>query len=57
MKVGTKPSNIPHTTNWTQSVCNSSCVKRKDAKDQSTTKNHIQYLYCTSMVQVDKVTI
>ena len=38
MKVGTKPSNFPHTTNWTQSVSNSSCVKRKDAKDQSTQK-------------------
>ena len=44
MKMGTKQSNIPHTTNWTQSVSNSSWVKRKDAKDQSTTKNHIQYL-------------
>ena len=38
MKMGTKPSNIPHTTNWTQSVSNSSCVERKDAKDQSPTK-------------------
>ena len=38
MKMATKQSNIPHTTSWTQSVSNSSCVKRKDAKDQSTQK-------------------